>query len=65
MEDWAVVEIDDAKVDSTNFVGNVIDFGTTVPMNEFIDWMYQHPSNPHSFNYPGNHHHPGRGNVEA
>ncbi len=54
MEDWAVVEIDDAKVDSTNFVGNVIDPGTTVPMNEFIDRMYQHPSNPHSFNYPGN-----------
>jgi hypothetical protein len=28
MEDWAIVEIDDAKVDSTNFVGNVIDLGT-------------------------------------
>ena len=54
MEDWAVVEIDDAKVDSTNFVGNVIDLSATVPMNEFIDRMHQHPSNPHSSDYPGN-----------
>jgi hypothetical protein len=54
MEDWAVVEIDDAKVDSTNFVGNIIDLSATVPMNEFIDWMHQHPSNPHSSDYPGN-----------
>jgi len=31
MEDWVVIEIDESKVDSTNFVGNVIDHGTTIP----------------------------------
>ena len=53
-EDWAVIEIDDSKVDSTNFVGNVIDLGTTIPIDEFMAWMFPHPANPPSFKYPGN-----------
>ena len=38
-EDWAVIEINNSKVDSTNFVGNV-DLGTDIPIDEFTDWMY-------------------------
>jgi hypothetical protein len=53
-EDWAVIEIDNSKVDSTNFVGNVIDLGTTIPIDEFTAWMFPHPTNPPSFKYPGN-----------
>ena len=57
MEDWAVIEIDGSKVDSTNFVGNVIDLGTTIPFGEFMAWMSPHladPTDPSplSFEYP-------------
>ena len=41
MEDWAVVEIDASKVDATNFVGNVINLGATIPINNFTCWMCQ------------------------
>ena len=51
-EDWAVVKVDDSKLDATNFVGNVIDLGTTIPADELTAWMYPHPANPTSFKYP-------------
>ncbi|KAG8947964.1 hypothetical protein FRC04_010161 [Tulasnella sp. 424] len=51
-EDWAVIEIDDSKVDATNFNGNAIDLGTRIPIPEFIRMM--NPTrNAHSFEYPG------------
>ena len=53
-EDWAAIEIDGSKVDSTNFVGNVIDLGTTIAIDEFTSWMFPHPANPPSFKFPGN-----------
>lgn len=53
-EDWAVIEIDNSKVSLTNFVGNVMDLGTTIPIDEFTAWMCPHPANPPSFKYPGN-----------
>ena len=53
-EDWAVIEIDTSKVDLTNFVGNVIDLGTTIPVDKFTAWMCPHPANLPSFKYPGN-----------
>ncbi|KAF8554118.1 hypothetical protein OG21DRAFT_1484908 [Imleria badia] len=53
-EDWAVIEIDSSKVDSTNFVGNAIDLGTTTPVDKFTAWMHPHHANPPSFEYPGN-----------
>ncbi|KAL4071575.1 hypothetical protein V8B97DRAFT_1870846 [Scleroderma yunnanense] len=53
-EDWAVVEIDASKVDATNFVGNVIDLGTTISIDELTAWMYPHPANRPSFMYPTN-----------
>ncbi|KAK7045947.1 hypothetical protein VNI00_006942 [Paramarasmius palmivorus] len=51
-EDWAVIEIDDSKIDSANFVGNVIDLGTTIPVDKFTTWIS--PISPPSFKYPGN-----------
>jgi hypothetical protein len=53
-EDWAVIEIDGSKVDSTNFVGNVIDLGTTIAIDELTAWMSPHPANLSSFKFPGN-----------
>ncbi|KAF5383246.1 hypothetical protein D9615_004810 [Tricholomella constricta] len=57
MEDWAVIEIDDSKVDFTNFVGNVIDLGTAISIAEFMTWMTPHAGAlepPRSFHYPTN-----------
>lgn len=56
-EDWALVEIDSSKIDSTNFVGNAIDLGTSIPLEKFSVWMYPHRrrdmENPFSsFEYP-------------
>jgi len=58
-EDWAVIELDNYKIDKSNFVGNVIDLGAPipvlgfpVPMEIFETWMYPHPTNPKSFEYP-------------
>ena len=53
-EDWAVVEIDRSRVDKDNFVGNCIDLGTSIAVEEFTSWMYPRPANPTSFKYPGN-----------
>ncbi|KAF7776688.1 hypothetical protein Agabi119p4_5081 [Agaricus bisporus var. burnettii] len=52
-EDWAVVEINRSCIDSTNFVGNCIDLGTSVPVDEFTTWMFPSRANPTSFKYPG------------
>lgn len=53
-EDWAVINIDDSKINSTNFVGNVIDLGTTISVEELTAWMSPQPISPPSFQYPGN-----------
>ncbi|KAG8852529.1 hypothetical protein FRB96_008624 [Tulasnella sp. 330] len=53
-EDWAVVEIDASRIDESNFVGNCIDLGTKIAVDDFTTWMYPHPANPSSFTYPGN-----------
>ncbi|KAG8774655.1 hypothetical protein FRC12_001884, partial [Ceratobasidium sp. 428] len=54
IEDWAVVEIDRSRIDNTNFIGNCIDLGTSIAVEEFTSWMCPHPTNPPSFKYPGN-----------
>ncbi|KAG8988119.1 hypothetical protein FRB94_001841 [Tulasnella sp. JGI-2019a] len=54
-EDWAVIEIDDSKVDSTNFVRNGIDLGITIPVVKLTTWMSPHPINLSLFKYPGDH----------
>ncbi|GBE80099.1 hypothetical protein SCP_0213020 [Sparassis crispa] len=35
-----------------NFIGNAIDLGS-IEVDELTAWMYPHPANPSSFEYPG------------
>ena len=49
-EDWAVIEVDKSKVDSTNCVGNAIDLGCKITKDDFKAWI--DPANPLSFDYP-------------
>ena len=49
-EDWAVIEVDKSKVDSTNCVGNAIDLGSKITKDDFKAWI--DPANPLSFDYP-------------
>jgi hypothetical protein len=63
-KDWAVIEIDASKIDSTNFFGNVVDLGIDVPVGKFTSWMYPHPAFVRLFRGPSPQvlrHHPGRG----
>ncbi|KAG2078877.1 hypothetical protein BDR04DRAFT_1137768 [Suillus decipiens] len=53
-EDWAVIEIDNYKINSTNFVGNAIDLGITIPFQTLTSWMRNHSPNPSSLEYPWN-----------
>jgi len=48
-EDWAVIEIDSSKIDSTNFVGNAINLVNTIDFGDLRAWMS--PGNP-PFEYP-------------
>lgn len=51
-EDWAVVEMLPTKIARLNFIGNAIDLGS-IDVDVLTSWMYPHPANPNSFNYPG------------
>ena len=51
-DDWAVVQIYPTKISKLNFIGNAIDLGS-VEVDELTAWMYPHPANPNSFDYPG------------
>lgn len=53
-QDWAIIEVDQSKIDDTNFVGNCIDLGPDIAVDVLTDWMYPHPANPPSFKYPHN-----------
>ncbi|KAG7087717.1 hypothetical protein E1B28_013663 [Marasmius oreades] len=50
-DDWAVIEIHPSMISKFNFIGNAIDLGY-VGYDELMVWMYPHPANPSSFNYP-------------
>jgi hypothetical protein len=39
-EDWVVIEVSKSKIDSTNFIGNAIDLGTTIPVDEFTAHVF-------------------------
>jgi len=53
-EDYAIIEVDDDKIDKNNFKGNVIDLGTRRPPREFTKMMYPNAKNDTSFKYsPG------------
>ncbi|THU82253.1 hypothetical protein K435DRAFT_844458 [Dendrothele bispora CBS 962.96] len=51
-EDWAVIEVDASKVDSSNFEGNFIDLGKDILSHQFIRMMSSHPRNSHSSMFP-------------
>ncbi|KAH9164036.1 hypothetical protein EDB89DRAFT_2142029 [Lactarius sanguifluus] len=51
-EDWALIELHSEKIDMATFKGNVIDLGTTISKDEFMDKMYPHPVARTSFKYP-------------
>lgn len=46
-EDWAIIEIDDDKIDRATFPGNVLELGPTIPLWEFLRKM-----GINSFKYP-------------
>ncbi|KAI0002172.1 hypothetical protein BJV74DRAFT_882269 [Russula compacta] len=43
------------RLDLSNFLSNVIDLGTTIPVDEFPAWMSPRPANPPSLKHSGNH----------
>lgn len=51
-QDLALIEIDTAKIDSTNFTGNAVDLGTTISIPELARRMC--PKDLRSFKYPTN-----------
>ncbi|KAI9460941.1 hypothetical protein BJY52DRAFT_1117551 [Lactarius psammicola] len=51
-DDWVVVQMHPTKIARLNFIGNAIDLGS-VEVDELTAWMYPHPVNPSSFEYPG------------
>jgi hypothetical protein len=39
------------KIAKLNFIGNAVDLGS-VEVDKLTAWMYRHPGNPSSFEYP-------------
>ena len=48
-QDFALIEIDQSKINSTNFMGNVIDLGNKIPLVEFVEKMYPNIPNADLF----------------
>ncbi|CUS13998.1 unnamed protein product [Tuber aestivum] len=53
-QDFALIEIDQSKIDIGSFTGNAIDLGTEIVPGKFTRMMFPHPKNSHSFTYPAN-----------
>ncbi|CUS06751.1 unnamed protein product [Tuber aestivum] len=53
-QDFALIEVDQSKIDIGSFNGNVIDLGTKMGPGEFTRMMFPHPENSHSLTYPTN-----------
>ena len=51
-DDWAVIQIHPSMIARLNFIGNTIDLGS-VEVDKLTTWTYSHPTNPSSFEYPG------------
>jgi len=51
-QDFAVIEIDNSKINASNFQGNVIDLGTKIQPGELNRMMHPNIRNRHSFDYP-------------
>jgi hypothetical protein len=52
IQDIAIIEVDQAKIDATNFRGNVIDLGTEINSAEFAFRMYPDARSRTHFKYP-------------
>ncbi|TFK52959.1 hypothetical protein OE88DRAFT_1320541 [Heliocybe sulcata] len=52
--DFAVIEVNTTKIDSSNFIGNAIDLGTKIPIQTLACWMHPSHTNQPSFKYPSN-----------
>src|SRR3984957_15812339 len=52
-DDWAVVQIESSMIAKFNLVDNAIDLDS-VDVDELTAWMYPHPANLTSFEYPTN-----------
>ncbi|KAJ3552674.1 hypothetical protein NM688_g4028 [Phlebia brevispora] len=50
--DWAIVQIENSKVDKSNFVGNAIDLGTSLSPAKFELKMCANIEEPTSFKWP-------------
>ncbi|THH18300.1 hypothetical protein EW146_g2669 [Bondarzewia mesenterica] len=53
-ENWAVIEIDDFKVDLTNFVENIIDLGITIPVDKFTAYREMWKPSPKTLDHDNN-----------
>ncbi|CUS06786.1 unnamed protein product, partial [Tuber aestivum] len=53
-QDYALIEVDQSKIDIASFTGNVVDLGTEIAPGKFKRMMFPHPENTHSFTYPTN-----------
>ncbi|CUS06788.1 unnamed protein product [Tuber aestivum] len=51
-QDFALIEIDQSKIEIGSFTGNAIDLGTMLVPNQFTRMMFPHPEDSHSFIYP-------------
>ncbi|KAF9778736.1 hypothetical protein BJ322DRAFT_1014326 [Thelephora terrestris] len=51
-EDWAVIEIDASKIDTSNFDGNAVDLGNRISPGAFSLMMSPIRQEPRSFQYP-------------
>jgi len=51
-QDYALIQMDSGKIDSTNFTGNAIDLGTQIAPEDFTLLMYPNARNRHNFKYP-------------
>ena len=50
--DFAVIEIDQSKINASNFVGNVIDLGTEISIPTLTAMLHPNQHNPNGFTYP-------------
>jgi len=51
-EDWAVIEIDSSKVNTSNFQGNIIDLSGRITSYDFTRMMNSNSQNAQNFTYP-------------
>ncbi|CUS13211.1 unnamed protein product, partial [Tuber aestivum] len=51
-QDYALIELDQSKIDAATFTGNAIDLGTKITPDDFTCRMFPNATNRHRFKYP-------------